>query len=179
VSKSLALDVEQVIALLPPDEGRVVRDYATLFIDDAKQAAADADLHAQLKNLDTKTSRSGGRAVVALKGFDVTFTAGGQSGEVVYDGKCVTVTGPDIAPEAGRLCTDNPDIPAPLADLAGRFPNQGIVTVQRDGAWFVSPTRTLFDGLVGVLKAVDRKDLEQLRDFFTGESTSSSGTIEG
>jgi hypothetical protein len=178
IGKSLALDVEAVIALLPPDEGRVVRDYAPLFIDDAKQAAADVDFDAQLKSLDVDTARDGGRAVVSLKAFDVTYTAEGKSGEVIYDGKCVTVKAPDIPPDQGRLCPDNPDIPAPIADLAGRFPNQGIVTVQRDGAWFVSPTRTLFDGLVGVLKAVDRKDLEELKNFFGG-TESGVGTIEG
>jgi hypothetical protein len=50
--------------------------------------------------------------------------------------------------------------------------------VQRDGAWYVSPTRTLFDGLVGVLKAVTRQDLEELMHFFEG-TESGAGTIEG
>ena len=100
----------------------------------------------------------------------MTFTADGESGGFAFDGKCVTVSGPDVPPGEGRLCPEDTEGPEALTGLASRVPAQGFVAVQRDGSWYVSPTRTILESIVGTLKAVQRSDLDGIRDFFTSAS---------
>ena len=164
----LALDVQRVIELLPPDEGKALRDYAPLFIDDAKQAAGESGFKASITSLDLVAKRDGGHAVVEMKRFAVAFEMEDFSGTVAYDGKCVTVAGPDIPPDEGRICPEDQEAPAAITDLAARMPANGFVVVEHDGQWFVSPTRTLLEGVVSVFKTLQRSDLDALSDFFTG-----------
>jgi hypothetical protein len=170
---SLGLDVQRAIELLPPDEARALRDYAPLFIDEAKQAAADSGFKASITSLDLDANRDGRHATVQLKRFSVAFDAGDASGTLSFDGKCVTIGGPDIAPDEGRICPEDQDAPAVITDLAGRLPSNGLVAVEQGGDWYVSPTRSVLESVVSVLKALHRSDLDALREFFVGveEST--------
>ena len=162
----VALDVQRIIELLPPDEGKALRDYAPLFIDDAKQAAGESGFKASITSLDLEADRSGGHAVVQAKRFAVAFEMTDFSGTIAFDGKCVTVDGPDIPPNEGRFCPEDQDAPAVITDLAARMPASGFVAVEHDGSWYVSPTRTLLESVVTVFKTLHRSDLDALRDFF-------------
>ncbi|MEY2569324.1 MAG: hypothetical protein QOE35_3853 [Actinomycetota bacterium] len=179
VRAAVGLDIQRAIELLPPDEGRVLRDYSPLFLDDAKKAASDSGFHADVKALELRADRSGSHATVTLQRLEVAFTSGEDSGTVAYDGKCVTFTGPNMAPGEGRVCPDDANGPKELTGIASRLPAQGIVAVERDGQWFVSPTRTVLEAVVGALKALQRSDLDGLRDFFQGEHINVGGTTVG
>jgi hypothetical protein len=174
----VGLDAQRAVELLPPDEGRVVRDYAPLFLDDAKRAATDAGFHVDVKRLDLDADRSGSHAVVAIKGFDAAYTYedGTNTGTVSYDGRCLTYGGRAVAPGEGRVCPDDAGGPEALTNIASRLPAQGIVVVERDGQWYVSPTRTVLESLLGVLKTVQRSDLDGLRDFFGGTTIDSESS---
>lgn len=174
----LALDVQRVIELLPPDEGRALRDYSPLFLPEAKEGLAQLDFRAEVRSLELAANRDGERATVDLESIDVTFTAEGESGGFAFDGKCVTVSGPDVPPGEGRLCPEDAEGPQALTGFASRVPAQGLVAVQRGGAWYVSPTRTVLESILGTLKAVQRSDLESLRDFFTGMATEEEYRLE-
>jgi hypothetical protein len=176
---AVSLDVKRAIELLPPDEGRVLRDYSPLFLDDAKKAAADSGFHADVKALELTADRSGSHATVTLERLEIAFTSGQDSGTVAYDGKCVTFTGPNMAPGDGKVCPDDATGPRELTGIASRLPGQGIVAVERDGQWFVSPTRTVLEAVVGALKALQPSDLDGLRDFFKGEQVNVGGTTVG
>lgn len=165
----LALDLQRVIELLPPDEARALRDYSPLFLPEAKEALAQLDFRADVKSLELAANRDGDHATVDLESISVTFTAAGESGGFAFDGTCVTVSGPDVPPGEGRLCPEDAEGPEALTGLASRVPAQGFVAVQRGGSWYVSPTRTVLESILGTLKAVQRSDLDGLRDFFTGE----------
>ena len=170
---ALALDVERAIALVDPEEGRALHDYAPLFIDDAKEAAASVDFSAQLTSIDLSSEPAGdGRAVVAIEKFAVDFDTADGAGSVAFDGECVSLTGPDIPEEAGRVCPEDAELPPGLGAAVSDLPTTGVVVVERGGEWYLSPTRTVLEALVGALEAVDGEDLENLSDFFIGAAES-------
>jgi hypothetical protein len=163
-----ALDARRAIELLPPDEGRVLHDYAPLFLDDAEQEAGQSGIKISISSLDLDAHRDGGHATVEVKRFALTFRSDEESGTMSFDGECLTLGGPDVPPNEGRYCPDDAEGPPIFTDIAGRLPTQGLVAVERSGEWYVSPTRTVLESFVGVLKALQRSDLEDLRDTFQG-----------
>ncbi len=172
-----ALDVQRAIELLPPDEARALRDYAPLFIDDAKQAAADTGFKASVTSLELETKRNGGRATVDVKRFALAFEMADARGTVSFDGECVTMSGPDVPAGEGRICPEDQGGPQALTDLASRMPTQGFVTVEQDGEWYVSPSRTVLESVVGALEALQRSDLDELRDSFSGFAVEESTPV--
>ena len=174
----LALDVARAIELVDPKEGRALHDYAPLFIESAKEEAAASDFRGDLKSIELSSKSSGGgRAVVTIEKFAFDFASSEESGSVAWDGECLNFSNFSDPEEDGELCPDSEDIPGPITDLYTSVPQGGIVAVQRDGEWFLSPTRTVFEGIVNFLKGVDRQDLEELGDFFGG--TARGGVLRG
>lgn len=165
----VALDVERMIQLLPPGEGRVLRDYAPLFLDDVKQGASELDFQAEWKTIDLAAEREGSHATVTIEKLAIAFAVAGETGEVSFDGRCVEIVAPDVPPDQSRMCPDDQEVPEPF-EFATRLPAQGFVVVEEAGQWYVSPTRTVLESLVGVLKAVQPDDLEGIRQFFEGTS---------
>jgi hypothetical protein len=171
IRAGLALDVERAIALVDPKEGRALHDYAPLFIDDAEAAASEADFSGTLNSIEFSSKSLGdGRTAVSLEKFDFDVSIEGETASVTFDGECVNVEAPDLAEDEGRYCPDDAPLPAPIAEITTKLPSTGIVAVQRDGAWFVSPTRTLFEAIIGALEAIDREDLDELSEFFAEAS---------
>jgi hypothetical protein len=174
-----ALDVQRLIELLPPDEGRVLRDYAPLFLDDTKRAAADSGFKGAVTGLQLSSVRNGSHAVVTPKAFKLDFAASGTRGSVAFDGRCITMAGPDLAPGAGRICPEDAKGPQALTGLMSRLPTQGsIVAVEQGGQWYVSPTRTVLESVVGVLRALQRSDLDALRDFVNQTTSFQTGSAQ-
>jgi hypothetical protein len=162
-------DLTAVIALLPPDEMAVLHDYAPLFLDEAQASFADADAALEVTDLELEAVKDGDTASVAIASFAVEGTIDGEQGRVAFDGDCFTFEGPDG--EAEEQCTDD------LGDLGDmgaleevlRFDEgqvAGISTVKVDGKWYVSPTRTVLDSLVVVLRAFDDDALSRLPEIF-------------
>jgi hypothetical protein len=139
-----------------------------------------------------------GRALVQVREFG--FRARAEGFTVTYEGGCVELTGaPGLGDEAGqsqRVCQgDGPDdvarkfgVPffglglggASFPDLDLRQPELGFVAVERDGKWYVSPTRTVLDNVVGMLRVLDRPALDAMRqafESFTGQA-SAEGFVE-
>lgn len=161
VRAATALDVRRLIELTPPDEMRALHDYAPLFIDDADRAAADmrqSGTSVQIDDLVTEAKGSGDTRHVGVKKIALRVTDGDTSGSFAWDGRCMNFD-PGDGGEVRHECTD--DAKSPLHDM--KVPDDlGITVVQRDGAWYVSPTRTLLDLLVGALRAVDKDSLDKL-----------------
>jgi hypothetical protein len=164
-----SLDLRRVLELLPPDEARVLHDYAPLFLDDAQTGAEQLGFRAEWKTIDLSAERDGDHASVTIDALALSFEVEGERVEVSYDGTCVQIAAPDVPREQSRLCPDDQEVPEAFA-FATRMPAQGFVVVERGGEWYVSPTRTLLESLVGGLKALQREDLEGIRQFFEGTS---------
>lgn len=90
------LDAEGVIAMLPPDEMRVLYDYGPLFLDEAEEArdeAFDDGLELTVDDLVLRTEGGGSRRTVVIEGFEMSATADGDSVHMAWDGTCWTMEG--------------------------------------------------------------------------------------
>jgi peptidylprolyl isomerase len=56
-------------------------------------------------------------------------------------------------------------------------PEIGFVAIKRDGKWFVSPSRTMIDSMTAVMKKLDRKDLDCIKEQIEDSINSIQGTV--
>lgn len=161
---AVALDVRRLVELTPPDEMQALHEYAPLFLADAEAqvAAFRAEgLELRLDRLDLSSDVSGDEAVVAVDAFAVSGAFDGEPVSASYDGECFVAEGEgerieSCVGDAGEQL-DGLTLPPALLDLDMR-----LRTVQVDGQWYVSPTRSLLGSIVDVLRALERDDLESL-----------------
>lgn len=170
IRAAVLLDVRRLIELTPPEEARALHDYAPLFIDAAVEGAREARkaYDAEVSKLVLTGNVDGNRALVKVG--DLAFNArihGLMS--IAFDGKCATVSGEFFGTDSPiRQCDEG------LGSVAGvpniPTPDMGFVAVREGGAWFVSPTGTILDGMLAVLKVLEPKDLEMFKQIFGGMS---------
>jgi hypothetical protein len=172
------LHLRTLIGLLPPDEMAALQEYAGLFLDDAETAMADARnaFQLQITDLKLRSEKDGDQATVYVDDAKVVAKADGTTVLSYADG-CAVV-------QERKICKGDDPTAAlhdslagnPMASLFGNLtlpkldigqPKVGIVTVQRDGKWFVSPIRTGLGAVTATLKVLDRSDLDAIRDWVT------------
>ncbi|MGH9186904.1 MAG: hypothetical protein ACRD0U_13975, partial [Acidimicrobiales bacterium] len=169
-----ALDLERAIALLPPDEAEALHDYAPLFLDQASEAVDELKangLEISLDDIQLETEGVDGGQRVLVKGFAFSSTSSDWDIQAEFDGDCVAVSGEiegsdindliedEFPPgffENGEVCTSDVETGLGIFDSLV----SGMIAVERGGEWYVSPTRTLADGLFSFLRAIDREELE-------------------
>jgi hypothetical protein len=171
IRAAVLLDVRRLIELTPPIEARALHDYAPLFIDQAEAGAREArkTYEVEVRKLELTGRVSGSTALVKVGEIAFTAAIPGMGLSVEYDGECVTVRGEFFgSDEPQRQCGAGF---APATGLPGvPTPEIGFVAVREGGLWYVSPTRTVLDGLLGTLKVLDRKALETFKKVFGGLS---------
>jgi hypothetical protein len=160
------LDLRGVLGLLPPGEMGALQEYAGLFLPEVEQAiAAEPDRPTiTIDSLELASDVDGDVATVTVEKLTGTATVpGGGSYALDADG-CVTIREPGAAPQ--RTCVD--DLPMQELgpslgglELAGGT-DTAVRTVKVDGRWYVSPVRTMLDGLVASLRSVQPGDLSSL-----------------
>ena len=179
---AITLDVQRLLELLPPDEARAIDDYAPMFLDDAKQGAADAakQFTATIDDIGLRSDKSGDTATVhvsriagtvAIEKLHATYRLEGQCADVALTGLTVRDLAnlpPELKGGKGHFCQDS----AQTKDALGFLPNftrlhGGIVAVQRNGSWYISPTRTLLGAMVSVLRTLEPADLNKAFDSVT------------
>ncbi|MBV9934607.1 MAG: hypothetical protein JO367_09935 [Actinobacteria bacterium] len=175
------LDVQRMLELLAPDEARALDDYAPMFLDDAKKSAADAasNFKATIDDIKLSSDKSGDTATVHLSSVAFSVQIEKVRFSVKAEGQCadVSVNGlsvrdmADLPPQLkggkGHFCQND----AQTKDALGFLPDfsklhGGIITVQRNGSWFVSPTRTFFGAMTSVLRTLQPADLQKAVDSF-------------
>ena len=165
-----ALDVRRLIELTPPGEAGALHDYAPLFLPDLEKGAKEARsaFSLTIKSLKLSSQPSGDEAVVKIDTIAFRLTIPGAGVVVDFDGECATIKGAEGflgLGSNGRLCGKD------LARSSGipgfeLKPEAGIVAVREGEVWYVSPTRTVLDGLIAILKAIQPGDLERFKQFF-------------
>lgn len=176
---TLTLDLRRVIELLPPDEARALHDYAYLFLDEAEESVDDLGdfLEVNVRRVTATADRDGREALVTITdvALEVTIDALGLRG-TIEDG-CVELRAIG-EPRGERICTAE-DFADAFGDISGfevpaapmldvDRPNVGFVAVERGGAWFVSPTRSLIGAFTASLRVLEPDDLDDLGDLFGG-----------
>ena len=191
----LSLDLEGLISMLPPDEMRALYDYMPLVMDDFNETvgAFGSFVTIDLQDLGTSVSDAqNGAKRVKIDTFEIDFASFFLEidGSISYDGQCFEIT---INDQAGNLSgfgaeipdtinTCDPDIADALGGGLGGFggapvpqppellsdigaANIGMVAVEEDGRWYVSPTETLGDVMLQGLKIWDAATLQEYIDW--------------
>ena len=182
------LNLEGVIASLPPDEMRALREYAPLFLEDVNEAAAEVKADGFEFSIDDLgvTIKGEGDTVLAQV---TTFAVSGDSPEgefaFAFDGECFTLQvpegadflfpGAEVSGDEQRICNDevSTEDAGALGEIVTRITDEvGFVMVQVDGEWYTSPTRSFFQAFIAILKAFEREDIENIdqliEDIFVG-----------
>lgn len=184
ITASSELDLERVLELLPPGEMGALQRYAGLFLDDAEDAVDEVDgaFEVELGELDLRVDEDGDEAKVFVS-MD-SFSASFPEGEIDYEGGCARITGPDMPPVeqcegddpydvfdqfgAGGMGFDPEalsEVEPPELSFTDDPPAYGIVVIEVEGEWYVSPTRTALDPLIETLAVMERQDLDELRRY--------------
>lgn len=174
--------------MLPPTEMRALYDYMPLVMGDYNETvgAFSSFVTIDLQSLGTSvTDATGGAKRVKIESFAIEFSSFFLEidGAISYDGACFDITINDQGgalsefggsiPEhinscdadlAGALGSDITGIETPdfLADLGAA--NTGLIAVEEDGRWYVSPTESLGDALLQGLMVWDKATLQQYID---------------
>ncbi len=195
LSQVLALDLEGLVGLLPPTEMRALYDYMPLVMGDYNETvgAFGSFVTIDLKSLGTSVSSAENGKRVKIESFDIVFSSFffEVDGAISYDGECFDITindqggalsgfggqipehinscDPAIADSLGSGLIETPDF---LGDLGAA--NTGILVVEEDGRWYVSPTETLGDAMLQGLMVWDKATLQEYIDWLIEVGTGAS-----
>ncbi len=162
--RSVDLDIEGLIALLPPDEMRVLHDYAPLFLDDAEAEIAEVrdEIDITIDDLGLEVEGDGDTRVVTLQSVSASGMTPDGDFEVSFEGDCFEGT---FDGETEEFCID--EAAESLGIFEGSLTALGttVTVVQEDGAWFVSPTGTLFGAITALLETLEPEDFEDFEGF--------------
>ncbi|MGI9648537.1 MAG: hypothetical protein ACR2OI_08465 [Acidimicrobiia bacterium] len=196
----LSLDLEGLIGMLPPTEMRALYDYMPLVMADYNETvgAFGSFITIDLRSLGTSvTDAEGGAKRVKIENFDIEFSSFFLEidGAINYDGACFDIT---INDQGGALGEFGAAVPEHInscdADLAGALgsditgvetpdflgdlgtANTGLIAVEEDGRWYVSPTETLGDAVLQGLLIWDEATLQEYIDWLVQlDATSGAG----
>jgi hypothetical protein len=141
-----ALDARRIIELLPPEEMDVLHDYGPLFVDDL----ADTGSLTIDRLVLGEVSVDGDTARVPITELAGSAEVDGEAATFELADGCLRteIVGFDGAPEISEQCDE-------------QIAAQTVVTAVREGGqWYVSPARTLVDGLVAALREVEPQQVE-------------------
>ena len=165
---ALGADLRRVIELLPPDEMGVLHDVGPVLIEQAGRVEAAP---ARIIELETETTGVEDGTKVLLK--KLVIEVEGETGTITKDGECYAA---EVQGETQRMCADDlarefagtgmpPEVEKALTGLVkGMIENTGVVTVEVDGKWYVSPIRSLTDVMVTALQSLEAEDVRALLD---------------
>ncbi len=177
------LNLEDLVALTPPDEMKALHTYASLFLDDAQQSLDqfldDQGISYSFDITDFQASSDVNGDVARVKvdtlAFDAEFRYQDTTVSVTSEGDgCVDITVDESGDSSSQsFCADDlnqsfqdsgVDVPKSLMDLPNKL-DVRIVATKVDGKWYVSPIRTGAGVFTDLAKALDRQDLDDIVDF--------------
>jgi hypothetical protein len=168
IRAAAGLEVSRLLQLAPPGEAGALHDYAQLFIPQLGSAAHDARgfFQAKITKLDlTSRATEPGVATVKVDRIGFVYEIPDFGMRIEYDGKCTIYRFEGEPPERDCGTGAGPALPffLPLEELP--TPDVGFVVVREGEEWFVSPTRTLLQGALAYLRALDPDDLDTIKEF--------------
>jgi hypothetical protein len=167
------LDLESLVADLAPDEMAALDAYAPDWLAQAQSAieALQGKVSIQFTNLAMSTEPLGDGTLVKVSNLAFDLRYGGD--EVSYSNGCYTYVsagqtkslcaGQNASQSEAQLLSVLPPALRPIyRRLVSSQPDIGFVTVQENGSWFVSPTRSYLQVIVALLSEFQPGDLQAL-----------------
>ncbi len=178
------LDVRGVLQSLNPGEAAALQRYAPLFIDELEQSRADVPFEIKITERDIRVEGDGDSRTVFIDGLGVEGTIDGEPFSASFSGECFeasfgevqiddcvsTMSGID---EAEEFFAETPEIETflkTLGDALADIEPAGIELRQHEGQWFVSPVSTFTEGVLNLLRALTRQELDDIIE--TGRAAS-------
>lgn len=187
-------DLDRLIALLATDEARSLYDYAPMILPGTTQLVEDlratGAYDVQLNGLATEVVGSGGTRRVRVTGLDLDIRDQVRKLHLVLQDGCLHVDyridDDDEPYERYDICRDEWDDPdavsRPLDNAVGNAAVFGggaelptFTVVERNGRWFISPIRSLFDATVDTLSALDAADQQAFLERLTRSARAGVG----
>ncbi len=175
-------ELENVIAVLPPDEMAVLHDYGKLILRSSdggdlsgELGNAEQDLGFTIDDIQFATSDVTGGTKVSLA--SATISADGQTATITVDQATGSVTlktddQPEITLDETTIDTyidefaGDEDLDPQLVDIIKRefeqLVNLGVVTVQVGDDWYVSPMRSFGDVFLSLTRGLEPGDVQYL-----------------
>lgn len=166
VQAALDADVRRLVELAPPGELSVLQHIGDVLV---SRAVAEPS-GAQLIELETTAADLRGDTALGISRVVLDIPTGERI-TVTRDGDCVVVQGPNGVSQ--RLCTAEliaqtdlslvePAVQPLLPKLAQALRDLKIVVIEVDGAYYVSPTRTVVGVYASLLSVLESADLAEL-----------------
>jgi hypothetical protein len=157
-------NVQRLVELSSPTEMAVLHDAGPALVDAARDSTPSG-----LRIVDLQTTQEDVRGSTGLGLRSAVVEQNGQRITITRDGDCVTVGGiegspatpfcaNDLASNLGSQIGNDPTLTRLVPKLVTAALDVKVVMVQEDGAWFVSPGRTLvgvYGDLLGALAPED------------------------
>jgi hypothetical protein len=173
-------DYDRMIELTPPDTMAVLHDYGPdLLVDDPD---GDDDSYARLEDVELREPEgSGDTRRVPVQGYRMVDRYDDVDTTIVYDGACVTMRtsfeGEEADIEETRECLDGSEDdaglmmgiligPTPMGPLLGGPGTADIVVVERDGAWYVDPARSIIDSTLANLERMPADQVDRMVEYW-------------
>jgi hypothetical protein len=192
LAAAVELDIGRLIELAPPREMAVLHDYGPLLVDAAADARDDHYVAPVVEELELEVADGpDGTKIVSASKYRITAEDSDGTSTWSYDGKCSTIAyewsdeyleeygydGEDIGPgssdEPFEVCDDDLDTRGtPFGGLFGLWAPGGqyrIVTEQHDGAWYVSPTRSVIESAMESFRDLTSDDVRDIAGMWRGE----------
>ncbi len=171
-------DLKTVIAVTPPDEMGALHDYGQLILDQADSGSLEGDMQDlgfTIDNVTWDVSDVTAGKKVSIKSLDFTYE--GQTATIERDPSAGSLTisapgQPAVTIDDDTIDTyiaeyaDSSDLDPQAVEIIKREFKQiiglGLVTVQVDGQWYVSPVRSFGDVFTSLLKGLEPGDVDYL-----------------
>ncbi|MCB1039872.1 MAG: hypothetical protein KDA94_10140, partial [Acidimicrobiales bacterium] len=185
VRAATEVDVERLIELVDPDEGRVLHEYGPLLVDAADEASDGEPVGVDISELELASEPGpDGSVVVYPTALSLSWGDDDLTVTNTYRDGCSETTyeysddyleewgddeyGPQ-ATESYSSCSDDVFAPFGMLTTLTEPGSLRVVAVERDGAWYLQPARTVVESVLGPLRGLDRDQIEQASRMWSGE----------
>ncbi|MEE9416504.1 MAG: hypothetical protein V3V01_14565 [Acidimicrobiales bacterium] len=166
-----ALSLEEMLAAIDPEEAAALYDYSTLFLDDAQaeldKALAENNVEITFDRIDMRSETNGDDGSVWLDGVAVTAVVE-ETGRVSIDSEAACLVFVESYEDGTNECMfTKAQLDDAQAELGTSFTDSdaAAVRVHRvDGRWYLSPTASITEPILGLLRQLGREQLESWID---------------
>ena len=169
-----ALDLTGLLRTLNPGEAAALQRYAPLFLDDAEEALDEVPLQWQITRREFRVDETGDTATVLLDAIGIEGSIEGEPFSLEYADGCIRASS---AGESFEQCSDSTfqdtmgfldDAPETerlveiVTEAFADMEETGLELRRTGDLWYVSPSTTVTEAVLNVLRALDRTELDAI-----------------